>query len=47
MLQLGLALKRKRANQVAGISFRSENIMPEQLLKALKFSLTGDQKKGN
>lgn len=45
MLQLGLALKRKKANQVEGISFRSENIMPEQLLKELKFSLTGAQKR--
>jgi len=45
MLQLGLALKRKKLNQVEGISFRSVNKMPQQLLKGLKFFLTGAQKR--
>ncbi len=45
MLQLGLALKRKKLNQVEGISFRSVNKMPQQLLKGLEFSLTGAQKR--
>jgi ATP-dependent DNA helicase RecG len=45
MLQLGLALKRKKTNQAQGISFSNENNMPQELVKGLKFSLTGAQKR--
>ncbi|HSG31673.1 MAG TPA: ATP-dependent DNA helicase RecG [Thermodesulfobacteriota bacterium] len=45
MLQLGLALKRKKLDEVDGISFKNDNNMPRELLGNLKFALTGAQKR--
>ncbi len=45
MLQLGLALKRKKLDEVDGISFKNDNNLPRELLGNLKFSLTGAQKR--
>lgn len=43
MLQLGLALRRRKSKQQAGISFTPSNELPEKLLSTLKFSLTSAQ----
>ena len=45
MLQLGLAMKRKKLDQVEGISFQNKNRTPRELLDSLSFSLTDAQKR--